>query len=92
MHYWTFDDNDSGLLSQIGEEPASIEGHSSFTESDFQSFGLLGRALELKNTEINASTLLESADQNFTVSFWAKPQGDFNFSIIDSAHRSPLIF
>ena len=76
IHYWTFDNNDSGVFD--------LESSVSLTEDKFQFLGLLGNALQLNNAEVNASQFLDTIDQNFTLSMWVKPGGDFNISISDS--------
>ena len=87
-YYWTFDDNDSGILDQIEDvvdNKLQLVSDKTLAEVEFQSWGLLGKSLTLEDAEINASKFLESTDQNFTLSFWVKPQGDFNISISEAS-------
>jgi hypothetical protein len=94
LHYWTLDDNDSGVLSPPNEEAEQklrLESNATFTQEHFQGFGLHGKSLRLNNAEIIASEFLESADQNFTLSLWVKPEGDFNISFLDSSGEGVII-
>ena len=82
LHYWTLDDNDSGLQSppdEDVEEKFILESNATLSEENFKSWGLRGKSLKLTNSELNASQFLESADQNFSLSLWIKPQGILTF-------------
>ena len=69
--------------------PCAWESNETLEEEDFNSWGLLGKSLHLAGAEINATQFVDSMDQNFTVSFWVRPEGDFdiNFSS-DVVHAS----
>ena len=82
-HYWRLDTNVSGGSKNEINASAVFSGTQTLREKDFNDWGLLGKALEINSTnELHALRVL---DENFTLSMWVKPEGNFdiNFSSTD---------
>ena len=94
VHYFKFDENFSGGVQDEIDPTFHLEGNvtGGFTESDFESWGLLGKSILLEQAEINATNTLSSSDLNFTLSLWVKPEGDYNISFTDSSVDTDAFF
>ncbi|MDA8805939.1 InlB B-repeat-containing protein [Opitutales bacterium] len=87
-HYWKLDENLSGGSPNEVNASASLLASQTLDENDFNNWGLMGNSLEINST--NLLSAVRVLDENFTLSMWINPQGDFQvvFSGSDSIQFS----
>ncbi|MEK9773915.1 MAG: LamG-like jellyroll fold domain-containing protein, partial [Opitutae bacterium] len=84
-HYWRFDTNTSGGSDNEINASARFSGTQMLNENSFKNWGLLGKAIEVNSTnEVHALRVL---DENFTLSMWVKPEGDFEMNFTKTGER-----
>lgn len=80
--YWTFDENSSSteVISSVSDG-ASFSLNTAFSDSHFQSWGLVNKALNVASGESITVLPVPYMDGNITFSFWALASDDFNLDV-----------
>ena len=72
-HYWPLDKT-SWNFNEVNSS-AELVGTEGFKEEDFVNWALLGNGLDLNSS--NLVSAVGVMDENFTLSMWVKPEGNF---------------